>query len=385
MEIVDPADRKSGTRGCGCQPNALNDLPCQLLQPELRDPSQGPLTRGTHPPRPALSLSPVGSMHRALPLRDRLHPVVNVRPSLLLRPGPCLFGGLGSSVPSHGCQNIPFLGLGEWPLSPWRSPPWTLAGQPDQAGVSSTWADSHTVPGDPHAHCPRVLSPGASSGFCEERPSSSPWSSACQAACQGRPARRAGPVTQTTKLGPSHPSRIHTEPWQMILSRFLSEPHDPCHPMRPILPRLRPICSFRDGAALPSLTQGSLRPLAPAPPDQKASSRRLSRHPKHLHGRSRLRFREKPERWRKRKACVCVRMRVHTHPHTHPPTHAHTRRVRGSRWSEPGETEGPGGLVAASSPWPQAEGKRAGEGGSHSPVHCRLTPTNSQSLLHPSP
>lgn len=41
--------------------------------------------------------------------------------------------------------------------------------------------------------------------------------------------------------------------------------------------------------------------------------------------------------------------------------------------------------MAASSPWPQAEGKRAGEGGSHSPVHCRLTPTNSQSLLHPSP
>lgn len=320
MEIVDPADRKSGTRGCGCQPNALNDLPRQLLQPELRDPSQGPLTRGTHPPRPALSLSPVGSMHRALPLRDRLHPVVNVRPSLLLRPGPCLFGGLGSSVPSHGCQNIPFLVLGEWPLSPWRSPPWTLAGQPDQAGVFSTWADSHTVPGDPHAHCPRVLSPGASSGFCEERPSSSPWSSACQAACQGRPARRAGPVTQTTKLGPSHPSRIHTEPWQMILSRFLSEPHDPCHPMRPILPRLRPICSFRDGAALPSLTQGSLRPLAP--------SRRLSRHPKHLHGRSRLRFREKPERWRKRKACVCAHARAHTPTHT--PTHArpHTQGQR---------------------------------------------------------
>lgn len=326
MEIVDPADRKSGTRGCGCQPNALNDLPRQLLRPELRDPSQGPLTRGTHPPRPALSLSPVGSMHRALPLRDRLHPVVNVRPSLLLLlwPGPCLFGGLGSSVPSHGCQNIPFLGLGEWPLSPWRSPPWTLAEQPDQAGVSSTWADSHTVPGDPHTHCPRVLSPGASSGFCEERPSSSPWSSACQAACQGRPARRAGPVTQTTKLGPSHPSRIHTEPWQMILSRFLSEPHDPCHPMRPILPRLRPICSFRDGAALPSLTQGSLRPLAPAPPDQKASSRRLSRHPKHLHGRSRLRFREKPEKWRIKKACVRACACTHAHTHTHPrtPTHA---------------------------------------------------------------
>lgn len=176
MEIVDPADRKSGTRGCGCQPNALNDLPRQLLQPELRDPSQGPLTRGTHPPRPALSLSPVGSMHRALPLRDRLHPVVNVRPSLLLRPGPCLFGGLGSSVPSHGCQNIPFLGLGSGLSRPgghllglWRSSLTKLECLPHGPTVTRYPGTlTHTVPecsaqGPPVASVKngRVPAPGA--------------------------------------------------------------------------------------------------------------------------------------------------------------------------------------------------------------------------------
>lgn len=121
-----------------------------------------------------------------------------------------------------------------------------------------------------------------------------------------------------------------------------SDAHDPCHPMRPILPLAQARLQLRGQSCSPlphpelSEATGSRPhpslPSPPSPPDQKASGCCLSCRFKHLHSRSGLRYREKPERWRKRRVCAHARAYTTTHIHTHTHTPTGSEAAGGPSW-----------------------------------------------------